>query len=299
MKTAKFVLFPAVLVMALAFFPVSGAVFAQETPSGAEIPSEIDTEDAIIEEEVEEVLEFSDYMVKAYTLTPYFGYFSGATYLESQELGDRTVLTPGAGDVLGYDGNVLPESQDPDHYDAPNKEIESGPAFGIRIGLYAAQDFHLDLAGTYATGKAVTTMLYTPDENDPSKNRRMVVDEDDGFSMIKGGLHLGYDARPATFWGLTPKLGFGLGGLINRYSVIEDKTALYLEGNFGLTTKLFSNVSLTGQIDLTTFAFQVDELGYSNLTKYTTFSLGLTWYLDVVPAEVRTAHQLELDELDN
>ena len=297
MKTGKFVLALTVLTLALTMFLSTGILFAQETPAATEKPSGEDTEEAG-GGEVEEILAYSDYMVKAYTLTPFYGQISGATYLENMELEERTILTGGAGDVFGYDGNVLTESTDP-HYDAAHKKIESGPAYGIRIGIYANPDFHLDLSGTYATGKAITTMLYTADPEFPNQKERITVDEDDGYSLIKGGVHLGYDARPATFWGLTPKLGFGLGGLINRFSHLEDKTALYLEGNLGLTAKLFGNVNLTGQVDLTTFAFEVDELGYSNFVKYTTFSLGLTWYLDVVPGDVRAAHQAELAEMDN
>ena len=125
------------------------------------------------------------------------------------------------------------------------------------------------------------------------------MDEDDGYSLIKGGVHLAYDARPATFWGITPTLGFGLGGLINRYTVNEDKTALYLEGNIGLTTRIFGNVNLTWQVDLTNFAYQVDELGYSNFVKYTTYSLGLTWFFDVIPSEVRAAYMAELQALED
>ena len=299
MKTGKLILAPTVLALAMAFFLSAGVLFAQEPPAATETPSETDTETPNIEEEVEEILEYSDYMVKAYTLTPFYGYFSGGTYLENQELGERTVQADGAGDIIGFDGEVLAESRDIDHYDAAHKDIESGPAYGLRVGIYANEDFHLDLAGTYATGKVVTTMLYTPDTDLPDQKSRVQVDEDDGYSLIKGGVHLGYDARPATFWGITPKLGFGLGGLINRYTYLEDQTALYLEGNLGLTAKLFGNVDLTGQVDLTSFAFQVDELGYSNFVKYTTFSLGLTWYLDVVPEEVRAAHQAQLAEMEN
>ncbi len=299
MKTGKFVLVPAVLTLALVFFLSAGVLQAQEAPAAAETLAEADADAPIIDEEVEEILDYSDYMVKAYTLTPFYGYFSGAVYLENQEISDRTVLTDGASDIIGFDGEVLPESRDTDHYQAAHKEIESGPAYGLRIGIYANDDFHLDLAGTYATGKVVTSMLYTPDEGDPSQNVRMQVDEDDGYSMIKGGVHLGYDARPATFWGITPKLGFGIGGLINRYTYLEDKTALYLEGNFGLTANIYKNIDLTGQVDLTTFAFEIDELGYSNFVKYTTFTVGLSWYFDVVPADVRAAHQAMLAEMDN
>ena len=59
------------------------------------------------------------------------------------------------------------------------------------------------------------------------------------------------------------------------------------------------NLSLLGQVDLTTFAFDVDELGYSNIVKYTTFTLGLTWFIDVIPANVRAEHLAELQAAED
>lgn len=248
---------------------------------------------AAIEALEEELLDYSDYMAKAYSLTGFYGVFSGTTYLENDRLAENTVYTDGANDIIGYDGEILEVSTDYDHYDAAIKKIESGPAMGVRFGIYANEDFHLDLQGVYATGKAVTSMLFTPDPENRDVNERIVVDEDDGYSLIKGGAHLGYDAYPATTWGFTPTLGFGLGGLINRYTVLEDKAALYLEGNFGLKTKIMKNLDLVSQVDLTIFAYDVDELGYSNIVQYTTFSVGLRYFIDVIPDDVKARHLAE------
>jgi hypothetical protein len=254
--------------------------------------------------EIEETLKYDDFTVKAYRLTVFGGNFSGAKYLELPVLADRTRLTDGAGDIIGFDGEVLPESRlfmpDGNHfeYESAHKEIESGPAYGAKVGIYISDDFHLDLMGTYASGRAVTTMMHRIDETDYDIMERVEVDEDDGFNVYKGGLHLMYDARPATFFGIMPRLGFGLGAVLNRYSFLEDKSALYLEGNFGLSHKLFKNVNLTGQVDLTSFAFQVDDLGYSNMVNYTTFSLGISWLIDVVPEDVRAAHLAELEKAE-
>ncbi len=255
--------------------------------------------------ELEENLKWEDFTAKAYRLTVFGGSFSGAKYLELPLLWDRTRLEDGAHDVLGFDGEYLQESRDRlgdseiYEYDAANKEIESGPAYGAKVGIYIADDFHLDLMGTYATGRAVTTMMHRTDEENIDIMERVEVDSDDGFKMFKGGLHLMYDARSATFFGLTPRLGFGLGGIINRYSYLEDKTALYLEGNFGLSRKLFGDFTLTGQVDLTSFAYEVEELGYSKMVNYATFSLGLSYFIDVVPQDVRAAHLAELEEAKN
>ena len=242
----------------------------------------------------EEVLTYEDYSVKAYTLTFFGGQFSGATYLENMNLAERTKLTEGAGDIRAFDGGILLESQDPIHYTGAHKEINSGPAYGGRIGIYVSDNFHLDILGTYATGEAVTTMLYTPDpENFPDKADRIEVDRDDGYKMMKGGLALMYDATPATFFGIVPHLGFGLGGIINRYSELADVTGLYLEGNIGLNFELFDNFQVGARADLTNYAFDVEELGYSNMVNFVTLSLGVTVFLDVVPPEVRASHMAE------
>lgn len=255
-------------------------------------------------EEVDEHLKYGDYHVKAYRLSAFAGGFSGATYLNNQLLGDRTVLTDGATAILAFDGTILPESlaeyEDAPllyKYDAAQKEIQPGPAYGVRIGIYISNDFHLDLLGTYASSKVVTTMVGPATINspyNPDDIKRREVDSDDGFKMIKGGVALMYDATPATFFHIVPRLGFGLGGVINRYSFLEDQTALYLEGNFGLGYELFKNFTITGQVDLTTFAYQVDDLGYSNMVNYTTWSIGASWFIDVVPPQVRSAHMAEL-----
>jgi hypothetical protein len=242
----------------------------------------------------EEVLTYEDYSVKAYSLTFFGGQSSGAKYLENMDLAERTKLTEGAGDIRAYDGGILLVSQDPLHYTGAHKEIKEGPAYGGRIGIYVSDDFHLDILGTYATGEAVTTMLYTADpENFPDKSERIQVDRDNGYKMMKGGLALMYDATPATFFGIVPQLGFGLGGIINRYSELSDVTGLYLEGNFGLNFELFNNFNIGARADLTNYAYDVEELGYSNMVNFVTYSIGMTVFLDVVPPEVRASHLAE------
>ena len=275
---------------------LSGPVLrAQEETEDPTVPAPgEETEQQDLVPAVEEVLSYDDYKVKAYTITIFGGNFSGAKYLENMDLAPRTILTPGAGDIMGFDGEVLFESLDADRYTGAHKEIKSGPAFGGRIGIYISDDFHLDILGTYAKGEAVTTMRFTPDpEYAPDKSERIEVDRDAGYKMYKGGLALMYDATPATFFGIVPHLGFGLGGLINRYSELSDVTGLYLEGNFGLNFELFDNFQVGAQVDLTNFAYDVEELGYSNMVNFVTYSLGLTVFLDVVPPEVRSSHLAE------
>lgn len=244
-------------------------------------------------------LEWKDYKVKGYSLSLYGGSFSGATYLDLMEISDRTFYSADAGQIIAYDGSgALAESinmwsPDPAQrkYNAPRKEIEPGKAIGGRIGIYVADDFHLDLVGNYMSGRAVTTMLYNPDKTNPENVwTRVEVDEDTGFRAYKGGLSLMYDARPATFFGITPQLGFGLGGVINRYTELEDKTALYLEGNFGLAYQALENLKVIARSDLAIFAYEVDELGYSNMVSYKNFTIGAAWFIDTVPADVRAKH---------
>ncbi len=236
-------------------------------------------------------LEWKDYKVKGYRLSLYGGSFSGATYLDLPPLADRTILTPGAADVLGYNGEVLAQSVDTEHYMAPRKEIEPGTAIGGRIGIYLGDDVHLDLVGNYLSGRANTSMLYSREGRAGNGIwERVEVDVDEGFRAYKGGISMMYDARPATFFGVTPTLGFGLGGVINRFSELEDKTALYLEGNFGLSVEPKENLQVIARADLSVFAFEVDELGYSNMVGYTNLTVGAAWFFDTVPAEVRAKH---------
>lgn len=270
-------------------------LLAQEDTDDSAVPAPVEqTDQEMIQPAVEEILTYDDYTIKAYTITVFGGQFSGAMYLENMALDPKTKLTEGAGDILAYDGGVLYESRDLEHYTGAHKEIIPGPAFGGRIGMYISNDFHLDILGTYATGEAVTTMLYTEDpETAPDKSERIEVDWDNGYKMFKGGLALLYDATPATFYGIVPRLGFGLGGIINRYSELPDVTGLYLEGNFGLNVELFENFQISGQVDLTNFAYDVEELGYSNMVNFVTYSVGLTVFLDVIPPEVRASHLAE------
>lgn len=245
---------------------------------------------------------YEDFTVKGYSLSVFGGAFSGARYLDNKATAERTILTLGAADILAFNPNgplaiedgVLFYSRDTVHYNAARKEIDPGSAFGGRLGVYLSDDFHLDLTGTYASGKAVTSMIYMEDPEDPSTYVRKDLDFDDGFKVYMGGLALTYDARPAEVLGVVPTLGFGLGGVINRYTYLEDKTGLYLDGSLGLTSRIRRNLDVVAQLDVTMFAFDVDELGYSNMVSYKTFSLGLSWFIDVLPPQVRAAHQASL-----
>lgn len=286
------------LCLALTLLATGNVLMAQEADEtdvpGPEAPPAEEQEVVLPVEE--EPLTYEDYNVKGYSLALWGGQYSGATYLENQPLDVRTILTDEEYAINGFDGNVLEVSLDADRYTGATKEIQTGPAMGGRIGIYISDNFHLDLMGTYAQSEVVTTMVFTPDpEFAPNSSSRVEVDRDTDFSMIKGGLALTYDAKPATFFGIMPRVGFGLGGIINSYSVLPDVTALYLEGNFSLNYDIIDDLALTAQIDVTNFAFEVDELGYSNMVNNYTYSLGLTWFIDVIPDDIRAAHEAEQD----
>jgi hypothetical protein len=247
---------------------------------------------------------YDDYTVKGYSLTVFGGNFSGGMYLDNKFVDGRTVIADEALGILAFNPNgplankdgLLNFSLDTDHYNAAQKEIRPGSAYGVRLGIYVSEVFHLDLTGTYAAGEARTSMIHMVEPDDPATYVRETLDVDEGFKVYMGGLSLIYDARPAEFFGVVPRLGFGLGGVINRYSYLEDKTGLYLAGSFGLTARIKKNIELAALLDVATFAFEVDELGYSNMVSYKTLSLGVNWFIDVIPPAVRASHEADLKD---
>ena len=56
------------------------------------------------------------------------------------------------------------------------------------------------------------------------------------------------------------------------------------------------DIELAALFDVATFAFEVDELGYSNMVSYKTFSLGVNWFIDVIPPAVRASHEATLKD---
>jgi len=311
-------LFPTLaLFLGVGLAAVGTPTLAQDDTSDGAV-GDADLPPAYVAATDEYVLDYGDYTVKGYSLSFGGGIFTGATYLDLQPFGDRTAYPRntgddlGAGDILGYDNLPLDVSRargsdDLFLFNEARKEIKSGPAFSGRVGIYVAEHFHLDVVGSYATGEAEVSMVYRGETNDdftqgqryigselekniPLEHRNPAAFVDEGFSVIKGGLGLMYDAEPARFFGITPRLGFGLGGIINSYSHLKDKTALYLEGTFALDYGVARNLDVFVQADLATFAFEIEELGYRDMVKYTTFTFGVTWFNDVLPTGVREAH---------
>ena len=255
----------------------SGIVFAQEQPAS----------DAEAEAPADEITTYGDYTVKAYSISLYGGLFSGDTFFELPPVAsDRTFVEQGTNRVMGYDGEWLP--LDPEIWDAPRKTIKSGSTFGITIGVFLSDLFHFDLDFSYSKTKATTTMQ---NNSDPDDIHRELVDEDPDISVFTGGVSLIYDGRPATFYNMFPYVGFGLGGVINRFSHLEDATGLYLMGVAGLKWEFTEWLSAFGQVNVRTFSMATQEVEYNTQVTYTQFVLGVSFFIDVLPPEVRAAHE--------
>jgi len=241
-----------------------------------------------------DALTYSDYTVKGYKLKIFGGWFSGGTYLELPPIdGDRTFVEEGSDRVMGYDGDWL--AIDSNQYDAPIKRIESGPTYGATLGIYLADNFHIDLTATYSEGRATTTMRnkIDPDLTFREKPFDDERDNDDEFSVLMGGVGLTYEANDFYIFGMRPFVGFGIGGVINSFRVLDASSGLYFQGLAGLSIDLTRNFAFVGQYQLTTFSFSRDELEYSKQVTYSQAFIGFTLFIDVLPPEIRAAHEAE------
>lgn len=304
MKRTEFL--PCLLTVTLVF--CAGSAWSQDDTVPPDQPQEPDqpiVEEAVLPPEestadleqgitetvtVAEEPTYDDYTVKAYTLSVFGGYFSGDTFLSLPPLADRTFVEPGSNDVMGYDGEWL--NLDPNIYDAPTKTIESGTGWGTAVGIYLSDAFHLDLSLTFASASATTDMLNS-NPQDPENPYVERVDEDSDVKVYTGGVALMYDAHSFRLFGIYPYVGFGLGGVINSFTKLEDKTGFYFRGIGGLKYDISRKFILFGQANLTTFSFPTEELSYTTQVTYFDFYLGLSLFIDVLPADVRAAHELE------
>jgi hypothetical protein len=262
----------------------------EQTAQETLVPQQ-DTAEVVI---AEEPSTYDDYTVKAYTLSIFGGYFSGATFFSLPPLEDRTFVEAGSNDVMGYDGEWL--ILDPNIYGAPTKEIQPGTGWGTQIGIYLSDSFHLDLALSFASTSATIDMLnLNPSDPDNPYIERVPGEsgEDTGVSIITGGAALIYDARSFRLGGIYPFVGFGLGGIINSFTELEDKTALYFRGLGGLKYDLSRKLIVFAQANLTTFSYPTEELNYTTQVTYFDLYLGLALFIDTIPPEVRAAHELE------
>ncbi len=229
------------------------------------------------------------------------GYFSGTTFFELPALDLRAQVAPGSNTVTLFNGQELDLGiqRRPNCLDAPIKKIVPGEAFNLRLGFYVSEDFHLDLFGSYVKSKAELSLLRYEDglavDRVEADELQHWTDElyqsqgieggfrDEDFRSFTGGANLVYDARAVRMLGLTPQFGTGFGGIINRFSTLEDKTALYFQLFGGLLLPLGDNLRVDLRGTATTFSFSTEEVTYAQ--QVTTFvgSVGVTWLFDVSP----------------
>ncbi len=235
------------------------------------------------ESDTEQVAE--EYTVKAYSLTIWGGWFSGTTFLDLQPLEDRTQLEEGSDVVYKYDGSVFTPQElifSTWSYQGARKEIEPGFVVGGKIGIYLSDQFHIDVVGAYGSSQAKTTYINSDPENLDSPFREEL-DRDNNITIFMGGGDLVYDATTVKFLGFSPFVGFGIGGIINRFTQLEDKTALYFQLVGGLNFSLTQSLLLHTEFNATTFSFSREELHYGKQVTYTSIRLGLTWMFNLVP----------------
>lgn len=237
----------------------------------------------------------AEYRLKRITLSVYGGSFSGGKFLELPRPWERTMVAEGSDELYQYDGTLfqneeyLPMIQKryyKTQFFAPIKKIEPGTMFGGRIGFYLSEEFHLDIRLSFAKSKATTSLLYdNPADFQMPEPTRLIVDEDKNFKSFLIGTDLSYDLRTLKMFGVTPFIGCGFGGIINRFSYLEDKTALYFQGNLGVAANLSSDVQLSALYMATTFSFTREELFYGKQVTYGMAAAQLTYVIDMIPGD--------------
>ena len=275
-------LFPAVICVLVLALPAALA-YAQE--AAADDPLEAAGE-------VEPELTWESYGIKGYSIQFFGGSFKGAQYLDLPVKGARTQVEARSDLVMSYDGTWWePDELDYNVYDGPVKTIEDGYTYGIKIGSHISDSFHLDLTFSYSATEAQLTMV---NSEDPLNVFREEIDRDDSVQVFRGAISMMFDLRRFDLLEIYPYFGFGFGGIINRFSNLPDTGGLYMLGSFGLQRQIVGSTSLFVQFDLTTFPMSRQELHYTKTVNYTDITLGISFFIDTVPADVRAIHEADL-----
>ncbi|MDO9695809.1 MAG: hypothetical protein Q7W56_13900 [Candidatus Latescibacteria bacterium] len=229
------------------------------------------------------------------------GYYSGSTYFELPTIDLRAQVAPGSNTLTLFNGQELDLGiqRRPNCLDAPIKKIVPGQAANVRLGFYISDDFHMDLYGSYARSKAELSLLRYQDGEiagrvEPDELKRWTDElyasqgidggfRDEDFRSFTGGANLVYDASAIRMFGLTPQFGTGFGGVINRFTTLEDKTALYFQLFGGLLMPLGDHLRVDLRGTATTFSFATEEVTYAQQVTMFVGSLGVTWLFDVKP----------------
>ncbi|MBU0742854.1 hypothetical protein KKG45_13905 [bacterium] len=239
--------------------------------------------------------------IKSISISFSGGYYSGTRYLDLPIIDDRAQLAEGSNTVTLFNGEELDlgTERPANGFDAPVKEIDAGEIYRLNIGFYLSDSFHFDLNASYSRAKATLSMarfendlfierVYGEDldqwyEGFYDETRFKGGSEDSNFKSYMGGISLAYDAHTLKTFGLRPYFGTGFGGIINRFSVLEDKTALYFQLFGGLILPLSEGFHVNAQFTATTFALQTEEVTYSKQVTTMTGTIGITMLFDVKP----------------
>ncbi|MCP4144311.1 MAG: hypothetical protein GY752_03385 [bacterium] len=253
----------------------------------------------VIAEDISESFEKTS-RIKTISLSFGGGYYSGCTYFELPLIHPNAQIAEGSNNLWLYDGEYLDlGTGDADRYlDAPIKKINPGSLFSADIGFYLSENFHVDLSASMAKSTADITIIEVNNDipgerfqptgdhdffrNDPRFQDDNPFHEDD-FTLYSGGLTLIYDATNLSKEYLLPYFGCGLGGVINRFSALEDKTALYFQFVTGAFIPITDNLKINAEIRATTYSFGTEEVVYAKEIFNATLTLGATWMIDVKP----------------
>ena len=261
----------------------------------------LSTVGALAQDEVDEPVEELTSRVKTISISFSGGYYSGTTFLDLPVVDQRAQLADGSNHVTLFNGESLNlgDSRPENGFDAPAKEIDQGEIYGMNISFYLSDSFHIDLNASYSRARAFLSMARFEDDvltervygEDLDAWYEGFYDQtnyaggsvDPNFKSYMGGISVSYDANALRMFGLTPYFGMGFGGIINRFTVLEDKTALYFHLFGGLDLPLTRSLHINTRFSGTTFSFPTEEVPYSEQVTTMTATLGLTLHFDVKP----------------
>lgn len=255
----------------------------------------------VVAEDIPETFEKTS-KIKTISLNFGVGYYSGCTYFELPLIHPNAQIAEGSNNLWLFDGEYLDLGTGPvdanRYLDAPIKKINPGSLFSANIGFYLSENFHVDLSASLAKSTADITLIEVNDEIPGERfqptgdhdffqnNPRFQGDNpfhDDNFTLYSGGLTIIYDAANLRKAFMLPYFGVGLGGVINRFSALEDKTALYFQFVTGAFIPITDNLKINAEIRATTYSLSTEEVVYAKEIFNATFTIGATWMIDVKP----------------
>jgi len=220
--------------------------------------------------------------IKRISISLFGGLNSGGKFYDLPILDERAQLYENSNIVYLFNGETLNlgEELTVDGLTAPRKEIKSGNTYAAKVGFYLSDSFHFDLVGSLSRGDAELSAVRLEDWEPVG---REILDVDENFTIYMGGLGLTYDAHNLKTIGLTPYFGLGLGGVINRFDTLEDKTSLYFQVFGGVSRPIASDFWLDVGVRASSYSFETEEQEYSEQFTNIQVTAGLTFLFDVKP----------------